>query len=165
MTRKAWDQIKGILYRYEELFLGGDYSKRPHESIQYWFRLKLKNQIEVKAPSMFVPQDESYKHAETVYLSSIPTGQDGATMVATLIAGLVRLSTIVTRGEYIGIEGISTTPATFAKFGYDTIKLVEVDTDEPITSSRVLDRNREVTLDESPVEGFAYTSIVEKPDA
>ena len=97
LSRKAWNTFKDSLYKYEELFLGGEYKYRPHRSIHSWFDFKKRRLVQSLGTEY--PLVDEFIEERKLYLSSSPTGQDGATATLFNQAGWTRLCTTVKRGK------------------------------------------------------------------
>jgi len=136
---------------YENLFLGGVYSKRPHKTIVSWYRDILRKSQTKKEGTLYKlePQVEIARDA---YLDDPPSGQDSTTAITLHAAGFVRLATAVNRGVYIGREGIHMNPRWFVRDQFDSVKLDSFESD----LSRKDFSQRPVTVhrEESVIPGF-----------
>jgi hypothetical protein len=118
MSKRAWDDIFPDVLEYQELFLGGSYSGRPHRSIVEWFHLKF-NQTKSPDRVKKFPADSTAAQRGASYFRAPPTGQDALTMVTLEANNWVRLATTVNRGEYIGRQGIHMNPRRFVQDGFE----------------------------------------------
>jgi hypothetical protein len=117
MKRELWDAIFPDVLEYQELFLGGSYSGRPHRSIIEWFRMKQRTVLPPNLDTTF-PVDDKTRETAKSYFGTPPTGQDAVTMIMAEIRGWKRLATSVNRGEYIGRQGIHMNPRRFIQDGF-----------------------------------------------
>ena len=147
MCRQAWEAIREKFYKYEKLFLGSEYHKRPNRTIHEWFRRMREGRYDWFGKKPF-PVNGALRSEMSNYFSGPPTGQDAATMHLLHCAGFMRLTTVVNRGEYIGQQGIHMNPRMFKKHGYDRVTLDNVVGDE-VLSSFVIDLPGEVVKEEA----------------
>jgi len=105
MSKKSWNSMNKFMFSFQDLFLGGDYNKRPHRSIVDWFRRSMKDPPKVLGHRL-LPEGAPTTRARLKYFGQPPTGQDAATMVGFYQAGWGRLTPIVNRSRYIGMHGI-----------------------------------------------------------
>ena len=157
MSKESWDSIKKEVYRYEELFLGGEYKDRPNKSILKWFGMKMKKSKFSRGKNPF-PLHDKFEYYRKRYFDGPPTGQDAVTMHLFHKEGWVRLTPIVNRGLYIGKHGIHMSPTRFSRDGFDLIILHEFDED------RILDEfefsgDMSVTQKTS-ISNFIYTDAI-----
>lgn len=130
ISRKAWDRISHHMYKYEKLFLGGDYSKRPHRSIMAWFNARMKLGSVITGGHF--PTHAKWEHEKNEFFKGCPTGQDGCTSVLFESQDLVRLCTVVNRGLYIGREGIHMNHRRWIQHGFNKITLDEFPSDKSL---------------------------------
>jgi len=128
MGHETWRRIRAFLYKFERLFLGGVYARRPHRSVKKWFQLKYSSERDPIGVSDHYPVDSEFYTRREAYLNGPPTGQDAATSYAMDLAGYVRLCTLVNHGEYIGQQGIHMNPKWFTREGFGNIRLDELGT-------------------------------------
>jgi len=126
MSRKAWEAINRGMYRYEHLFLGGQYSRRPHRSILSWFKIKDKR---IEHPGNPFPTNRLWMRDHDRYFDTPPTGQDAATMHLFHFGGWVRLCPVVNRGVYIGRHGIHMNVNWFERTGFGAVTLNDTTAD------------------------------------
>ena len=137
LTRKVWDDIKHVLFAYEEEYLESvPYKKRNHKRIRkkfmpYWLRQPKRKYsgdiLEIPKQAITPP------FAEDSIGKNTPTSQDAMTALGLWNAGYARLTTLVPRARYIGIQGLSFTPRVYRKQGFDTQQTFEfIDEDEEL---------------------------------
>jgi hypothetical protein len=120
--KDAWDCVKAEMYTYEKLFLFAQYyHQRPHRSIQHWFQIKTGKTPVNRGDKKFPISSNSKAHWSSL-LKSMPTGQDGVSMVLDHVHGWKRLASVVNRGKYIGKIGIHMSPQRFIQHGLDKIE-------------------------------------------
>lgn len=134
LTRKVWDDIKHVLYQYEEEFLEGvPYKKRNHRRIRnrfmpHWMAQKRRRP---SGKTLNIPEAAiTPPFAQEKQSRNTPTSQDAMTALGLWNAGYARLTTVVPRARYIGIQGLSFTPKVYRKQGFDrqqTFDFVEQD--------------------------------------
>lgn len=122
MRKTTWDAIREEILAFQTNFLGSTYAGRPHKTIWEYFRLKRSNPPAIVPGNRWFADQESSVNMRR-YLEQPPTGQDAATVLFMEQAGLVRLTTSVNRGLYIGKQGIHMHPRMFKRDGYDSITL------------------------------------------
>lgn len=117
-SQDSWRATRDWLTQYEERFLlTNNTPDLPHAEIWEFFR---------QHPTAWEPRprencgqralrDSLHQQLEQGVLA---TGQDAATMLAYLGAGLYRLSLLVNRCEYFGQYGIHSDPQLFTQHGY-----------------------------------------------
>lgn len=133
MSKPAWDSIKSFMYSYQTLFLGGEYHARPHATIVDWFHKYRSLPPELRGPRMF--QDNASSARTRVKLfGSPPSGQDAATWIGFHQAGWQRLTPIVNRSMYIGVQGIHMTNSYWERMGFGEVSLDIFKGDDGITS-------------------------------
>ena len=128
-SRKCWDSIKDLLYKFEDYYLTAvNYMHRPHAAIRDWFLSLCHDGFPTLGDSpVSVGKDEEFKQSQ--YLQSPPTGQDGATTVACAVKGWKRLAPVGNRSLYIGRKGIHQSPSQFSADGFDRIRMDNYDDD------------------------------------
>lgn len=161
MTRAAWDTIATDVYRYEELFLGGEYGKRPHRSILDWFTRKMKNGVFDRGPRKFPLNKEARRDRER-YFKSPPTGQDAVTMHLFERYGWKRLCPIANRGRYIGRQGIHMTSGWFERSGFGAVTLEEYPGDGELRVFEPAEENVDGGTGGDPLNklGFRYVNTL-----
>jgi hypothetical protein len=118
MVGEAWEAMEPLIMRYQDLFLGGIYSQRPHRTIIDFFRAMGRLPTPQRGSKSW-PMDEESWNSSQRYFNAPPTGQDAVTMHALEKTGYVRLATTVNRGEYIGRHGIHMHPSMFDRDGFN----------------------------------------------
>lgn len=135
MSRRCWDSFRERMYRYEELFLRGEYLKRPHRSILKWFALKREAStgeygfLQCVEDDTFFPVNEEWLASRRAYFGESPTGQDAATSLLFDCDSWLRLTTTVNRALYIGKSGMHMNPGWYDRHGYGDVVLDEFATD------------------------------------
>lgn len=122
LTRKVWDNIKHVLYEYEETYLEAvPYKKRNHRRIRKKFMPHWMTQPRRKygGKVLDIPTEAITPPFATKQGRSTPTSQDAMTALGLWNAGYARLTTVVPRARYIGIQGLSFTPRVYRKQGFD----------------------------------------------
>jgi hypothetical protein len=122
LTRKVWDNIKHIVYEYEETYLEGvPYKKRNHRRIRKKFmpHWMMQPRRKYSGKTLDIPDDAITPPFAIKQTRNTPTSQDAMTALGLWNAGYARLTTIVPRARYIGIQGLSFTPKVYRKQGFD----------------------------------------------
>jgi len=124
ITRKVWDDIKHVLYSYEDQYLTGvPYQKRNHKRIRRRFMHHWMNQErrEYNGETLDIPEEAiTPPFAADKQTKHTPTSQDAMTALGLWNGGYARLTTVVPRARYIGIQGFSFSPKVYRKQGFDT---------------------------------------------
>lgn len=120
LTRSVWDTIKSIVYDFEQKYLlKKAYAHRAHFRIRWMFmRTWMKKKRLTRHGTSLVPNQCLTPPFPNIPRKS-PTSQDAITALALWHHGFARITTRVSRAEYIGSEGFSFTPETFSDFGFD----------------------------------------------
>lgn len=157
LSKRAWDAMSPMIYKYEDLFLGGEYKLRPHLSIRKWFRMKMERPIAQMGTKPY-PAQPDLKAERKNYFDEPPTGQDAVTMHAFELTGMVRLCPVVNRGQYIGKYGIHMTPRIWVANGYDRLIHVEYPEDAHRKEFTLVQHVPSAVTEppESPVAGMSY---------
>ncbi|DAC61076.1 MAG TPA: hypothetical protein D7I03_01225, partial [Candidatus Poseidoniales archaeon] len=118
ITKQVWDEIKHIIYAYEARFLTkSTYTNRAHRRIRWLFMRKWINRARISKENRLVPEK-----CVTPPFPKIPfriaTSQDAITALALWHHGYHRITTRVSRAEYIGIEGYSFSPEVYESQGF-----------------------------------------------
>lgn len=120
MTRKVWNDIKPILYEFEERYLRGvAYAHRSHRFIRWFFMRKWMKKPRrartglplIPSPLLTPPFDQKPRRC--------PTSQDAITALALWHHGYARITTRVSRARYVGETGFSFSPEVFEKMGFN----------------------------------------------
>jgi len=130
ITREAWDQIKETLYFFEDTFLLGSYSDRPHHIIRQWIDEYRGSYDQPALKGRCFPVTLHWHKRKVEHLTNIPAGQDGITQMMFALNNIVRLTTQVNRSRYIGAKGIHMSPMRYRLAGYGNVKLHEFEEDE-----------------------------------
>jgi hypothetical protein len=140
MTRACWYRIRDMLHEYEARFLQpyASYKARPHVEIRKWIRnLVLKadgyrggNSVPMGMPGGF----DAVKYFDRDVFAS---GQDACTAAAIYCAGMVKLSTLVNRALYIGIDGEHGNRSNFDAAGFGRMTLDPIPGDATNTNFEV----------------------------
>jgi len=125
MPRSAWEDIKTILYTFEQKFLEGrHYSKRPHTHIRAYMRELVHEAVPPRGPRSFTAGTWFGIGKEMLQRNQRwPSGQDACTALALFSKGLCKIHTVVNRVQYIGRHGIHGNDKVWKNWGYDDIKL------------------------------------------
>ena len=132
LTRKVWDDIKHVLYDYEEEYLAGvPYKKRNHRRIRkkYMPHWMTQPRRKYSGKLLEIPEDALTPPFAIKQDRNTPTSQDAMTALGLWNAGYARLTTVVPRARYIGIHGLSFSPRVFRKQGFDTQQYFEFEED------------------------------------
>jgi len=148
-TAESWKAIEPMVLQYQNLFLGGQYSHRPHRTI-----LKFFDQIRSTSPTVlgdrpYVLDGESWNR-HRVYFDAPPTGQDAITMHTFEQAGFVRLAPRVNRGVYIGRYGIHMHPRMYERDGFQNVEYVEYP--EDVGRMQFVERGRTTIIPSEPLD-------------
>jgi len=146
LSRKTWDLIKDYLFEFQNKFLQiPNYRRRDHLQIYKWMR---KNQSWVIPPDVGCPKSTKANQKCVAYFNKcFITGQDAATMRAFENAGIVRVSTVVNRAQYIGEIGVHKTKPIFKKMGYHKMLMFQSENDCDLTTFQCLGEIENANLD------------------
>ena len=118
ITKQVWDEIKHIIYAYETRFLSkSTYTNRAHRRIRWLFMRKWINRARIMKENRLVP-DKCVTPPFPKIPFRIATSQDAITALALWHHGYHRITTRVSRAEYIGIEGYSFSPEVYESQGF-----------------------------------------------
>ena len=119
MTRSVWDDIKPILYDYEDRYLKGvPYGKRAHRAIRRkTIRKMMKRSRADRAGTALIPE-ELLTPPFAKRPGKCATGHDAITALALWHRGYARITTRVSRARYRGETGTTFTPEMFKNMGY-----------------------------------------------
>lgn len=118
ITKRVWDEIKHIIYAYEARFLSkSTYTNRAHRRIRWLFMRKWINLPRFMKSNRLVP-DKCVTPPFPKIPFRIATSQDAITALALWHHGYHRITTRVSRAEYIGIEGYSFSPEVYESQGF-----------------------------------------------
>ena len=125
ITKTVWDEIKHIIYQFETKYLTkSSYTNRAHRRIRWLFMAKWINKKRMLKSKNLVPQ-----HCRTPPFPRIPfqiaTSQDAITALALWHHGYHRITTRVSRAEYIGVEGYSFSPEVYNSQGFNSQNLAD----------------------------------------
>lgn len=119
ITKRVWDEIKHIIYAYEARFLSkSTYTNRAHRRIRWLFMRKWINLPRFMKSNRLVP-DKCVTPPFPKIPFRIATSQDAITALALWHHGYHRITTRVSRAEYIGIEGYSFSPEVYESQGFN----------------------------------------------
>lgn len=168
IEKKNWDKIKQTLYEYESRFLiNRDYRSRNHRAIRQWIcnqlnkMSKFKNQKILENESLFQEIYENIKEDVVTLIersdkkifpvkidykryfshNNCGTGQDAVTAFSLFKSGLIKISTVVNRGLYIGKEGINFNTVIYERMRFNQMKLDIFVEDKSIQEFEVITRN------------------------
>lgn len=119
MTREVWDIIKHIIYDFEVKYLSKNtYRDRSHFRIRWMFmRSIMSRKRNQRSGKRLIPNECLTPPFPRIPRKS-PTSQDAITALALWHHGFGRITTRVSRAEYIGVEGFSFSPQLYADFGF-----------------------------------------------
>ena len=120
MTRDVWDIIKHIIYDFERKYLSKNtYRDRSHFRIRWMFmRSVMSKKRHIRTGKNLIPPECLTPPFPRIPRKS-PTSQDAITALALWHHGFGRITTRVSRAEYIGVEGFSFSPKLYADFGFE----------------------------------------------
>ena len=120
MTREVWDIIKHIIYDFEHKYLSKNtYRDRSHFRIRWMFmRSVMSKKRHIRTGKNLIPPECLTPPFPRIPRKS-PTSQDAITALALWHHGFGRITTRVSRAEYIGVEGFSFSPKLYADFGFE----------------------------------------------
>ena len=120
MTREVWDIIKHIIYDFEIKYLSKNtYRDRSHFKIRWLFmRSVMSKKRQTRGGKNLIPEQCLTPPFPKIPRKS-PTSQDAITALALWHHGFGRITTRVSRAEYIGVEGSSFSPKLYADFGFE----------------------------------------------
>ena len=120
MTREVWDIIKHIIYDFEMKYLSKNtYRDRSHFKIRWLFmRSVMSKKRQNRGGKNLIP-DQCLTPPFPKIPRKSPTSQDAITALALWHHGFGRITTRVSRAEYIGVEGFSFSPKLYADFGFE----------------------------------------------
>ncbi len=120
MTREVWDIIKHIIYDFENKHLSKNtYIDRSHFRIRWMFmRSIMSKKRHIRLGKNLIPNACLTPPFPRIPRKS-PTSQDAITALALWHHGFGRITTRVSRAEYIGVEGFSFSPKLYADFGFE----------------------------------------------
>ncbi len=115
LRRSVWDDIKDIVYEYEQKFLVGCNCNKDGQAIKDWMQERLDQgrrlkEIPLGLQRWDIPLD--------IYYSKIPemgTGQCGVMTMSFFLKGYSRLTTLVNRAITIGQKGTYYTPELYQR--------------------------------------------------
>ena len=120
MTREVWNIIKHIIYDFEAKYLSKNtYRDRSHFRIRWMFmRSIMSRKRNQRSGKRLIPNECLTPPFPRIPRKS-PTSQDAITALALWHHGFGRITTRVSRAEYIGVEGFSFSPQLYADFGFE----------------------------------------------
>jgi hypothetical protein len=120
LTRDVWQIIKPIVYDFEKKYLmKTSYAKRSHLRIRWMFmRSWMSKKRQTRSGKRMVPEECLTAPFPKIPRKS-PTSQDAITALALWHHGFTRITTRVSRAQYIGVEGFSFSPEVYAKMGFE----------------------------------------------
>ena len=125
ITKAAWDEVKHIIYDFEKRFLSRTtYTKRAHRRIRWFFMSKWINRKRKTKQNRLVP-NQCVTPPFPRMPFRIATSQDAITALALWHHGYHRITTRVSRAEYIGVEGYSFSPEVYKNQGFDKQNLTD----------------------------------------
>ena len=120
MTREVWDIIKHIIYDFERKYLSKNtYRDRSHFRIRWMFmRSVMSRKRNIRPGKNLIPPECLTPPFPRIPRKS-PTSAAAITALALWHHGFGRITTRVSRAEYIGVEGFSFSPKLYADFGFE----------------------------------------------
>lgn len=125
IRKTVWDEIKHIIYEFEAKYLTNtSYTNRAHRRIRWFFMAKWinKNRI-IKSKNLVPGQCQTPPFPRIPF--QIATSQDAITALALWHHGYHRVTTRVSRAEYIGVEGYSFSPEVYNAQGFNSQNLID----------------------------------------
>ena len=141
LTRKVWDNIKHVLYSYEEEYLEAvPYKKRNHRRIRKKFmpHWMVQPRRKYSGDLLDIPEESITPPFAIKQGRQTPTSQDAMTALGLWNAGYARLTTVVPRARYIGIHGLSFSPRVFRKQKFDTQQYFEFEEDNDLNEFELM---------------------------
>jgi hypothetical protein len=129
LTRDVWQIIKPIVYDFEKKYLmNTSYAKRSHFRIRWMFmRSWMSKKRQTRSGTRMVP-DECLAAPFPKIPRKSPTSQDAITALALWHHGFARITTRVSRAQYIGVEGFSFSPEVYAQMGFEDQNTLDLST-------------------------------------
>ena len=129
LTRDVWQIIKPIVYDFEKKYLmNSSYAKRSHFRIRWMFmRSWMSKKRQTRSGTRMVP-DECLAAPFPKIPRKSPTSQDAITALALWHHGFARITTRVSRAQYIGVEGFSFSPEVYAQMGFEDQNTLDLST-------------------------------------
>ena len=129
LTRDVWQIIKPIVYDFEKKYLmNTSYAKRSHFRIRWMFmRSWMSKKRQTRSGTRMVP-DECLTAPFPKIPRKSPTSQDAITALALWHHGFARITTRVSRAQYIGVEGFSFSPEVYAQMGFEDQNTLDLST-------------------------------------
>ena len=125
ITKKVWDEIKYIIYEFEQNYLlKYTYTNRPHRRIRWFFMRKWLSKGRAKKQNCLVSSDLVVAPFPKLPFR-VATSQDAITALALWHHGYSRITTRVSRAEYVGIEGYSFSPEVYESQGFNNQNLLD----------------------------------------
>jgi hypothetical protein len=125
ITKKVWDEIKHIIYEFEQNYLlKYTYTNRPHRRIRWFFMRKWLSKGRLEKQNCLVPSDCVVAPFPNLPFR-VATSQDAITALALWHHGYSRITTRVSRAEYVGIEGYSFSPEVYESQGFNNQNLLD----------------------------------------
>lgn len=122
LSKDTWDEMKEILYEYEQQFINKPFTASDRvKSILEWRKQKLLKFIRREKKGRIFP--ETIDYTKLFMSNNFATGQDGTTYFAHYMSGHISLSTIVNRALYIGKNGVHFNQAKWDNFGFGDMNL------------------------------------------
>lgn len=119
MLRSVWDDIKSLVYEFENRFLQGvSYNQRAHRSIRWRFIRRVMKQPRLSREGVNLVPSELLTPPFSTWPYRCPTSQDAITALALWNKGYARITTRVSRANYVGESGFSFSPEIYEKMGF-----------------------------------------------
>ena len=129
MLRSVWNDVKPLLYEFENRYLQGiSYGDRAHRSIRWRFiRQVMKRPRTQRNGTALVPL-ELLTPPFSTWPYRCPTSQDAITALALWHKGYARITTRVSRAKYVGESGFSFSPEMYEKMGFGEQNTLDLST-------------------------------------
>ena len=129
MTRQVWDIIKPIIYDFEQKYLlKNAYADRSHFRIRWSFmRSYMSKKRRQRTGKNLIPKECLAPPFPKIPRKS-PTSQDAITALALWYHGFGRVTTRVSRAEYIGVEGFHTNQELYTTMGFQEQNILDIST-------------------------------------
>ncbi len=141
ITKKVWDEIKYIIYEFEQNYLlKYTYTNRPHRRIRWFFMRKWLSKGRAKKQNCLVSSDLVVAPFPKLPFR-VATSQDAITALALWHHGYSRITTRVSRAEYVGIEGYSFSPEVYESQGFNNQNLLDFSSFDSIEDYKFISKD------------------------
>jgi len=143
ITKKVWDEIKHIIYEFEQKYLlKYTYTNRPHRRIRWFFMRKWLSKSRRKKQNCLVSSDCVVAPFPKLPFN-VATSQDAITALALWHHGYSRITTRVSRAEYVGVEGYSFSPEVYESQGFDNQNLLDFSSFENVDNYEFTNKGKD----------------------